>query len=242
MNREHHKWYSKRVKKEMELLVFGHAGAPVLFFPTRTARFFDYENWRIIDALKEKIEGGELQVYCVDSNDLESFYNESLHPAKRIIKHLQYEQYILKEVLPLIRSKNPDNSLIAAGCSLGAYHAVNITLKHPKFFNKVVGMSGRYDLGMQVQNFKDLFDGYKDENIYFNTPTMFVPYLQDARLINTLKKIKFVFVIGKEDPFFDNNVHLSNSLSEKGICNTLYVWQEEAHRPRHWREMVKLYL
>ena len=32
MKREYHKWRSKYIKKEIELLVFGHAGAPVLFF------------------------------------------------------------------------------------------------------------------------------------------------------------------------------------------------------------------
>jgi esterase/lipase superfamily enzyme len=35
----------------MELLIFGHAGAKVLVFPTRQGRFFDYENWGLVDAL-----------------------------------------------------------------------------------------------------------------------------------------------------------------------------------------------
>ena len=34
MNREYHKWYSPRLGRDMELLVFGHAGLPVLVFPT----------------------------------------------------------------------------------------------------------------------------------------------------------------------------------------------------------------
>jgi esterase/lipase superfamily enzyme len=58
----------------MELLVFGHAGASVLFFPTRTARFYDYENWKIVHVLQDKIEKGLLQLFCVDSVDAESFY------------------------------------------------------------------------------------------------------------------------------------------------------------------------
>ncbi len=48
MKREYHKWYSHSLKKEMELLVFGYAGAKVLFFPPRMGRFYDYENWKII--------------------------------------------------------------------------------------------------------------------------------------------------------------------------------------------------
>jgi len=242
MNREYHRWRSRNLKREMELLVFGHAGAPVLFFPTRTARFYDYENWRIIDALKDKIEAGYLQVFCVDSTDIDSFYNASIHPAERIVRYGNYEKYIIKEVVPFIKRKNPNKYRIVAGCSLGAYHAMNITLKHPTHFKKVVGMSGRYDISQQIQNFRDLFDGYKDENIYFNTPTMFIPNLEDKKILKALRALKIVMVIGKEDPFFDSNVLLSNVLSEKGICNTIYVWNEEAHRPRHWRQMVQMYL
>ena len=58
----------------MELLVFAHAGAKVLVFPTRGGRFFEYENLRIVDRLRPKIEAGQLQLYCVDSVDSESFY------------------------------------------------------------------------------------------------------------------------------------------------------------------------
>lgn len=242
MERQYHRWYSDYTKKEMELLVFGHAGAPVLFFPTRTARFYDYENWKIIDALQDKIEAGFLQVYCVDSNDAEGFYNAALHPAERIIQYTRYENYIMNEVMRFIKKRNKNKYVIAAGCSLGAYHAMNVTLKHPTYFKKVLAMSGRYDLSIQIQNFRDLFDGYKDENIYFNMPSMFVPNIFDEKQIKAIRKIKIVMVIGKEDPFFENNVLLSNALSEKGICNTLYVWNEEAHRPRHWRQMVKMYL
>jgi esterase/lipase superfamily enzyme len=35
MNREYHRWYSHRLGRDMELLIFGHAGAKVLVFPTR---------------------------------------------------------------------------------------------------------------------------------------------------------------------------------------------------------------
>ncbi len=242
MNREYHSWYSKHINKEIEMLVFGHAGIPVLFFPTRTAHFYDYENWKIIESMQDKIDAGYLQVFCVDSTDADSFYNADIPPSERILRYTYYESYIMYEVLPFIKKKNKSNYRILAGCSLGAYHAMNIGMKHPQHFHKIVGMSGRYDLSQSVGNFRDLFDGYMDENIYFNTPTMFVPNIEDPKIIRALKRMKIVFVIGKEDPFFDSNVLLSNALSEKCICNTLYVWNEEAHRPRHWRVMVRMYI
>ena len=70
MKREYHKWYSKHLERDMELLVFGFSGAKVLFFPPRMGRFFDYEDWGVIASLEHKITNGDLQVFCVDSVDL----------------------------------------------------------------------------------------------------------------------------------------------------------------------------
>jgi esterase/lipase superfamily enzyme len=241
MHREYHKWHSPHLNRDIELLVFGYAGKPILFFPTRTARFYDYENWKVIEAVRKKIEKGRLQIYCVDSIDQESFYCSWLHPSQRILRHIQYENYILYEVLPLIRLKNPNYPITSAGCSLGAYHAMNLALRHPHLFYKAVGMSGRYDLTKQIENFRDLFDGYCDENIYYNTPNLFIPNLHDAHIIRDLKKMEIIFAIGGDDPFFANNKHISDALWKKGIYHTLDIWDGEAHRPKHWRQMVQLY-
>jgi len=212
------------------------------FFPTRTARFYDYENWKVIDAISEKINKGWLQVYCVDSIDLESFYCTCSHPSQRIIRHMQYEEYIVKEVMPLIKYKNHNSYIVSAGCSLGAYHAINIAFRHPHLFSKAVGMSGRYDLTLKTNNFSDLFDCYQDENIYFNMPVQYMPNLTDEHLIGLIKKIQIVLAVGKEDPFLPNNQFLHNTLLKKGIANTLHIWEGEAHRPRFWQQMVQYFL
>lgn len=225
----------------MELLVFGHAGASVLFFPTRTARFYDYENWKIVGALQDKIEQGQLQLFCVDSVDAESFYAH-IPPASKIARHLQYEHYILQEVLPLIMFRSKFTSLVAAGCSLGGYHAANIAFKYPQYFNKVLAMSARYDLTLSAQTFPDLFNGYVDETIYYNMPSMYMPNLSDPVMLNKIRKLSIKLVIGKEDPFYNNNMHLSEALTTKEIPHELYIWDDEAHRPHHWRKMVRLYL
>src|SRR5271165_4586638 len=108
----------------MELLVFGHAGAKVLVFPTREGRFFDYENWGLVDALRHSIEGGHIRLFCVDGVDSESLYCKSLPPAARAWRHGQYESYIIEEAIPFMLSENGSPSLIAHGCSIGAFHAM----------------------------------------------------------------------------------------------------------------------
>lgn len=225
----------------MELLVFGHAGASVLFFPTRTARFYDYENWKIVNVLQDKIERGLLQLFCVDSVDAESFYAH-VPPADKIARHLQYERYILQEVLPLIIFRKNFTVLIAAGCSLGGYHAVNIAFKYPVYFNRILAMSARYDLTLSSPSFPDLFNGYVDENIYYNMPSMYMPNLSDPVVLDMIRKLSISLVVGKEDPFFENNKNLSAALTGKNIPHALHIWDDEAHRPYHWRKMVQLYL
>jgi len=241
MKREYHKWFSPSLQRYMELLVFGHGGASVLFFPTRTARFYDYEDWKIIAALEDKINAGHIQVYCVDSIDSESFYNEYSHPHFRIERHLQYEQYILQEVIPLVNNINPGSAIVSAGCSMGAYHAVNFAFKHPHLFTKVVGMSGRYDITQSMGNFRDLLDGYRDENVYFNMPNQFLNNLHSDDIISAIKKLEIILAVGEEDAFLEDNKYLSTILAGKGIQNSLFIWREEAHQARYWRKMVQLY-
>jgi esterase/lipase superfamily enzyme len=242
MNREYHKWFSPHLQQEMELLIFGHAGDPVLFFPTRTARFYDYEDWQVIDALRRKIEAGSIQVYCLDSVDKESFYAKHLHPEERILRHLQYEKYILTEVLGFVQQKNAHATAIAAGCSLGAWHAANLAFKYPHLFHKVVGLSGRYDLTTTYDHFDDLFDGFRDQNIYYNMPSQYIPNLYDPELIQQLKALEIIFVVGEKDVFIENNQALSNAFWSKNIWNGLHLWDGESHKARYWRHMVQLYL
>jgi len=51
-----------------------------------------------------------------------------------------------------------------------------------------------------------------------------------------------VLTIGRDDPFLDNNLHLSRVLGEKGIHHALHIWDGRAHRGRYWRMMAPLYL
>lgn len=226
----------------MELLIFGHAGMRVLVFPTRVGRFYDYENWGLVAALRQPIENGWLQLYCVDSVDAESFYCFWCHPGDRVIRHEQYEAYLLEEVMPFSQCLNHNPALATHGCSFGAYHAVNLAFRHPQHFQKVVALSGRYDLTAQVGSFRDLFDGYYDERIYFHNPSHYLANLDHPPLLDPLRRLDITLAIGEEDAFFENNLEFSHALHRKGIAHSFHIWQGEAHRPRYWRQMAALYL
>lgn len=242
MHREYHRWHSPRMGRTMELLVFGHAGAKVLVFPTRDGRFDEYERLRIVHQLSHKINAGDLQLFCVDSVAHDSLYCFWKHPADRIRTHMQYEEYILNEVMPLMNSINPHECTISHGCSLGAYLAANIAFRHPHLFRKLSAFSGRYDLTMSVEIFDDLFGGYYDDNVYFHTPTHFLPNLDCEHRLHHLRNMEIVLVIGRDDPFLGNNHHLSQILHSKGLPHQIHEWDDRAHRGYYWRRMAPLYL
>lgn len=242
VNREYHRWWSPILDREMELLVFGHAGEKVLVFPTRGGRFYEYENLRIVNTLSEKLAAGEIQLYCVDGIDSESFYCWWAHPSGRIQRHIQYEQYLLEEVLPFMEEKNPHPRVVAHGCSLGAFHAANIAFRHPHLFDKLAAFSGRYDLTLAVENFPNLFDGFYNDDIYFHTPNHFLPKLECPKVLKHLRKMEITLVIGEEDPFLQNNVELCEVLKEKEVPHQFITWGERAHRGYYWRRMAPLYL
>jgi esterase/lipase superfamily enzyme len=75
MNREYHRWYSPSLGRDMELLIQGHAGMPMVVFPTSMGRFFEYEDRGMIGAVGDRYEHGQVQAFCVDSVDGESWYN-----------------------------------------------------------------------------------------------------------------------------------------------------------------------
>ena len=226
----------------MEFLVFGHAGAKVLIFPTRDGRFYEYEDLRIVDSLSHKIEAGELQLFCLDSIDHETFYCFWNRPEDRIQRHIHFEHYVINEIIPFINAKNPNPFTIAHGCSLGAYHAANIAFRHPQLFQKLVAFSGRFDLTLEVESFRNLFDGHYDQDIYSHTPTHYLPELSCETQLHNLRKMDITIVIGKEDPFLPNNHELSRILNQKGIRHVLHEWDGRAHQGHYWRRMAPLYL
>ncbi len=110
------------------------------------------------------------------------------------------------------------------------------------FVQEARGVFGRYDLTLSVEHFRDLFDGYYSENIYFNTPTHFLPGLGCEDRLKHLRDMDIVFTVGREDPFRDNNEHLSDILRGKGVNHALHLWDERAHQGYYWRRMAQIYV
>lgn len=242
MKREHHRWYSGRLGREMDLLVFGHAGAKLLVFPTREGRFWEYEKLGMIDRLRGKIDAGHMQVWCLEGLADQTFYADWMWPPDRVRRYDAYERYVLEEVMPLMAAVNPHDCTIAHGLSLGAHHAADIAFRHPHLFRKLAAFSGRYDLTRDVEHFGDLLAGHYDDQVYFHMPNHYLPGLECAWRLDHLRRMDIVLVIGAEDPFLDDNRRLSAILAAKSIPHRLEIWDGRAHRGSAWRKMAEIYV
>ena len=236
MDREHHKWFSHDLQREMDLLCFGHAGLPVLVFPTSLGKYYEYEDRHMVSSLGDRIERGELQIFCIDSVDAESWYNKQAHPYWRIQRHLQYERYIMNDVLPFIRRKNQTPRLLVTGCSFGGYHAINFALRHPDIVTNCVSMSGAFDI-------KKFLDGWYGDEAYFNNPPDFVPNMSDPWYLDRYREMRIVLATGEHDQCWNDNERLAAIFRAKGIPHELYVWGSgTGHDWPYWLKMVRWYI
>lgn len=219
----------------MELLEFGHGGTPMIVFPTSKGKFYEYEDRGMINATWWQYESGNLHAFCVDSVDAESWYNRSVHPRERVRRHNQYERYILEEVVPFIRHRNPDGRLASTGCSFGGYHAVNIALRHPDLFTHCISMGGAYEM-------KSFMWGHYDEDFYFHQPFDYLPNLNDSWYWNRYQNMKIVLATGEYDICLGDNIRLSQIMSAKSIPHWLDVWGNgTGHDWPWWQQMAVKY-
>lgn len=232
MNREYHNGYSRELGRGMELLVFGTGGLPGVIFPTSQGRFFDFEDRGMVAVVAPKIEQGGLQLFCVDSVDSESWYNRSVHPRQRVLRYLQFERYLLYELLPWIHSRNQSRQVAMAGCSFGGYHAVNFSLRHPDLVCQCLSMSGAFDI-------HQFLDGYYDEDCYFNCPPDYLPNLNDHWYFTRYREMRMVLATGEWDICRGENERLSGIMNGKQIPHWLDVWGD--HSVHDWPVWLRMF-
>jgi esterase/lipase superfamily enzyme len=235
MQRSYHRWYSPSLGRDMELLVFGHAGARVLAFPPSGHPFYDWEDRGLVGCLRWQLDNGHLQLFCVDQVDGESWYGRHLPPGERARRHGHYDLYLRDEVVPFTLRENANPYLIAAGPSFGAYHAVTFSFRHPHLVRRVLGMSGLYDITRFT-------DGYHDDNVYFHNPVSFIAHENDPARLIALKRLDIILAVGRDDPLVGQNQHLSALLWKKDIWHALRIWNGFAHDWPVWAHMLPLYI
>lgn len=231
MRENYHRWYSQHLSQDIEVLSFGHAGFPVILFPTSMGRFFENKDFKLIDSAQWFLDNGLVKIYCPDGIDRLSWYNKNIHPAERIKNHIWYDLMLLHELVPLAQRECGVHKVATAGCSFGGYHATNFAFKHPEVVRYVFNMGAAFDI-------KDQLDGYYDENAYFNNPPDFIPNAHNDHF----NELFVVLGTGTHDMCWDANVKMANILGKKGVPHWLDVRDGANHDWPVWRQMFPHYL
>lgn len=238
MERQIHKWYSPNLHRDMEIAVYGHWGFALLMFPTAAADFLEYERFQLIDSIGWALDEGKCKAFSINSINRESWLNDHMHPHDKAVRHQQYNQYIVEEVIPFINSHCQSQvMIITTGASLGALHAANTFFRLPHMVHGTIAMSGSYDL-------KQYTRGYWDDNVYFNSPVHYLENLSDHETLEHIRRGRIHIVSGQgayESP--DESRRLSHILHVKSIPHELDLWGHDMpHDWPTWRKMLPHYL
>ena len=62
----------QKFKSKYAIKIYGFGGVPILIFPTQDAMSDNFENFGMIDTLEDFIKRGKIQLFCVDTIDIET--------------------------------------------------------------------------------------------------------------------------------------------------------------------------
>jgi esterase/lipase superfamily enzyme len=223
----------------MGIAVFGHWGPPLLAFPTSHGDEWELQRHGLIDAIGDFVEAGRLKVFCVGSNNHESFLNGGAHPLHRSWRQRMFDEYIRDEVIPYIYDSCQTSgiSIGTTGPSLGAYHAVNTLFRYPHLVKRCYGLSGIYDL-------RSFMGGMYDDNFYFQNPIDYVAGLNDPWFLGQLSTCEIRLVTGS-GPHEQSGCSYAMSavLERKGIRHHLDDWgYRGGHDWPYWKEQLREYI
>ncbi|HTI88964.1 MAG TPA: hypothetical protein VL727_00175 [Puia sp.] len=228
---EYHKWHSPAINRDFEMLTFGHAGYPVILFPTSKGSYYQNKDQGLIETARWFLENGKVKIYCPDSLDAQSWYNKSISPGQRAWAHTLFDRLLLEEVIPRALYETGHDRIALAGCSFGGYHAANFAFRHPALASYCFSMSGVFDI-------RSFTDGFYDDNIYFNNPVDFVPGATDP----ALWKMGIVLGTADRDICRGQNEWMSRLLQTKDIPHWLDIRPDRDHDWPLWKEMFPHYL
>jgi len=234
-------WRSDRMQREAKLVRWGHFGQPLLIFPTAGGDAEEIERWHLVGSLRPLIEAGKLKVYSCDSVAGRAMVAQEGTPQHRMWLTNMFHQYVRHEVVPAIRMDcqgSDDLGIIAAGSSIGAFHAAAMVCRFPNVFTKALCASGTYKL--------ERFLGSNDVTYDFvvSSPIHFLPQLGGGPHLDRLRT-RFLLIASGEGRAEDigESWALGNALGAKGIPNRVDSWGKDwPHDWQTWREMFPKYI
>ena len=237
MKTENIYWCSDNLRRNMTIKIYGESGVPLLIFPTQDAMSDNFENFSMIDTLKNFIDSAQIQIFCVDTVDVETWSNVWGDKDWRAARQESYYNYIIDEVLPFIRTKNKILP-VAAGCSLGGLHAAIVFLRRPELFGGMLSLSGVYDA-------KFFFDGWLNPTLYENSPADFLANISESHpYIEIYNTKKIILCVGQgrwEEEGRRTTAIMREIFDEKKISAWTDFWGYDVDHDWFWWKKQILY-
>ena len=224
-------WYSERLNRDMPLKIYGHAGKPCLVIPSQNGKHGVFESFGMVEACRPWIDGGKLQLFCIDTIDAETWSCSWKPPRERIELHERWIQYLMREVCPLMESCSDGNRLMTMGCSMGAFHAGNLFFRFPDRFDATICLSGVYDAA-------NILGGYMDDLVYLNSPIHCLPNMPaDHPYMALYRRSHMFFCVGQgawEDELLADTRKLDAVLKAKNIPAFVDYWGYDVNHDWDW--------
>lgn len=233
--------WSGELGREMHFNVYGHAGKPVIVFPSSGGNQHEYGSFGMIDACREFIDCGLIKFYTPDSFDSESWLSVYKSPHDMAQAHNAYDCYIINEFVPLIRHEsNWQGTMIATGCSMGAFHTINFALRHPDLFDTAIALSGVYD----ARFFTNEYHG--DQAVYFNSPIDYLYHQHDSWYLERYRQNHYIVAVGQgawEEQHIADTARLQAAFQARGIEGWFDFWGNDVdHDWPWWRVQMPYFL
>lgn len=235
MDIAYHKHFSVRLGRDMEYKRYGHAGRPVVVFPTSQGRFYQFEDSGGVGALAEFIDTGRIQLFTVDGIDSESFFDRRGDVQHRIGRHEAYFTYLREEALPLFaataRDANGGRMLrpLMTGCSMGGFHSSNFTFRFPDLVCGVISLSGVYST-------RGFLGDTLEDAVFYNSPLAYLPGI-DGALLDRIRALRMIFCCGQgawEEQMLIETHALEKVLQAKRIPAWVDYWGGDVDHDWPW--------
>lgn len=239
MNRTDHVIKSKKLGKDINVRVYGTKGYPVIAFPTQDQMADEWEANGMTDVFAPYVDDGRVQLFTVDSNDLESWSNPSDDYAARIARQEDYYNFVCDELVPFVHKANGSQLRPElTGASLGATQATICALRRPDLFQGVIALSGMYHTSY-------FFGDWGNDVSYANDVNAFLPNTPaDHPYLPLYRQRTFAFSIGQapDEQFGVDDLHfLQQTFDKLGISGWFDFWGPECNHDWFWwkQQMAK---
>jgi esterase/lipase superfamily enzyme len=242
MSRREISLWSPAIGADARVLAYGHWGRPLVVFPSEQGDAEDFERNGMLDAVAPLLEAGRVKVYAVASYDSESWAAGHLPLEERARRHGRYEDWIVNQVAPWIHGDlGGAQDIAVTGCSFGAYHAANFTLRRADLFPLALCLSGVYDVSVTGW-------GDRGDAVYFQNPLDYVSHADGPHLDWLRHRAYLVLVAGQgmwEDTTgaLESTRRFAGLLDGKGIPHELDLWGWDVpHDWPSWRRQLAHHL